>query len=302
MSAVTPAIETISLSKCYTKGDGFALQKLNLTIMPGEIYGYLGPNGAGKSTTIRLLMNFIQPTEGHARILGLNAVGDSVEIKKSVGYLPGEFAFYPDLTGRQFLTYMADLLPYRRKDNAALLARLFEVPLDRRLGTLSKGNRQKIGVIQALAGEPDVLVLDEPTSGLDPLMQEVFYEQIRAAKARGATIFFSSHDLSEVQKICDRAGFIRGGKLIAEQTIGQLSRSAVQTYHISFVGDAPLAELKRIRGLKVTSNTPRHVTVKVTGDLRQLFGLLSKCQVHSIDRREIDLEEEFLRFYRKEKP
>lgn len=298
MSAPKPAIETIGLSKRYAKGDGFALRKLNITIMPGEVYGYLGPNGAGKSTTIRLLMNFIRPTEGQAQVLGLDTGSDSVEIKKNIGYLPGEFAFYPGMTGRQFLTYMADLQPPKHKNYVGQLSRLLDVPLERRLGALSKGNRQKIAVIQALASEPDILILDEPTSGLDPLMQEVFYEQIRIAKARGATVFLSSHDLSEVQKICDRVGFIRGGELIAEQTISELAKNSVQTYHISFADDAPLADLKRLKNVKLASNTPRHVTVKVKGDLRPLFSVLSKCRVNGVDRQEIDLEEEFLKFYR----
>ncbi len=298
MTDVKPAIETFGLGKRYAKGDDFALHKLNITIMPGEVYGYLGPNGAGKSTTIRLLMNFIQPTEGHAQIRGLDVVNDSVEIKRSIGYLPGEFAFYPNLTGRQFLTYMADLQPPKRKNFANELARLFDVPLNRRLGDLSKGNRQKIAVIQALAAEPDIMILDEPTGGLDPLMQEVFYEQVRRAKGRGATIFFSSHDLSEVQKICDRVGFIRHGELIAEQTIGELIKTAMQTYHISFADDSPLSDLRRLRGVKITANTPRHVTVQVKGDLRPLFSLLSKCRVNAIDRQEADLEEEFLRYYK----
>jgi len=299
MSATNPAIETFGLGKRYVKSGGFALRKLNMTIKPGEVYGFLGPNGAGKSTTIRLLMNFIQPTEGHAQINGLDVVKESVAIKKSIGYLPGEISLYPSMNGRQFLEYMNELQPPKRKRYVTELARYFEVPLERRLNTLSKGNRQKVAVIQALAAEPDVLILDEPTSGLDPLMQEVFYEQIRSAKNRGATIFFSSHDLSEVKKICDRAGFIRGGELIAEQTIGQLSKTAVQTYHISFADNAPLADLQRLRGVKVSGNTPRHVTVKVKGDLRPLFSLLSKCRVNALDRQEIDLEDEFLRYYRK---
>jgi len=300
MSASNPAIETFGLGKRYAKGDSFALSKLNISIMPGEVYGFLGPNGAGKSTTIRLLMNFIQPSEGHAQIMGFDIVKDSVKIKRNIGYLPGEFTFYPSMSGRQFLDYMADLLPAKSKTYVNELARKFDAPLNRRLSALSKGNRQKIAVIQALAAQPAILILDEPTSGLDPLMQEVFYEQIRQAKTRGATVFFSSHDLSEVQKICDRVGFIRDGELIAEQSISQLSKNAVQTYHISFASDAPLAELKRLRGVKVSSNTPRHVTVKIKGDLRPLFSLLSKCDVNALDRQEIDLEEEFLRFYRKE--
>lgn len=297
--SVKPAIETFGLGKRYAKGDKFAVRKLNVTIMPGEVYGFLGPNGAGKSTTIRLLMNFIQPTEGHAQINGLNIVDNPVDIKEKVGYLPGEFAFYPNMTGRQFLEYMSELLPPRRKTYKDQLARMFDVPLNRKLNALSKGNRQKIAVIQAFMTEPDILILDEPTSGLDPLKQEVFFEQVRAAKARGATIFFSSHNLNEVQKICDRVGFIRDGELIAEQSIGQLSKNSIQTYHISFAGKAPITELKRLRGVKVAENTKQHVTIKIRGDLRQLFSLLSKCQVNAIDREDIDLEEEFLRYYKR---
>ncbi|HVS79242.1 MAG TPA: ABC transporter ATP-binding protein [Candidatus Saccharimonadales bacterium] len=296
-----PAIETFGLGKRYGRGDNFALHKLNISIMPGEVYGYLGPNGAGKSTTIRLLMNFIQPTEGHAHILGKDAVKESVEIKRNIGYLPGEFAYYPGMTGRQFLDYMAELQPPKRRGYAAELAHQFEVPLNRKLNTLSKGNRQKIGVIQAFAAEPDVLVLDEPTSGLDPLMQELFFELVRGAKNRGATTFFSSHNLSEVQKICDRVGFIRDGSLITEQTIGEFSQGAPQTYDISFAQESPLPQLRKLRGVKVIANTPRHVTVKIKGELGPLLALLARHKVNSIDRREIDLEEEFLKFYRKGK-
>lgn len=294
----TPAIETFGLGKKYGRSDSFALSKLNITIMPGEVYGFLGPNGAGKSTTIRLLMNFIQPTEGHACILGKDIVKDSAEIKRDIGYLPGEIALYPSMTGRQFLEYMSELLPLKHKNHVSKLAQIFNVPLNRRIGELSKGNRQKVAIIQAFAAEPRVLILDEPTSGLDPLMQEAFFEQVRGAKDKGATIFFSSHNLSEVQKICDRVGFIRAGELIAEQTIKQLTQTAVQTYDISFAEPSPLAELRRLRGAKVTANTPRHVTIKVKGDLKPFFLLLSRHKVVSIDRREIDIEEEFLRYYR----
>jgi ABC-2 type transport system ATP-binding protein len=298
MSAVNPAIETFGLSKRYSKGDKFALHNLNITIMPGEVYGYLGPNGSGKSTTIRLLMNFLQPTEGHAQILGRDIVKESVEIKRSIGYLPGEFAYYPNLTGRQFLEYMSELLPPKRKNYISELARRFDVPLNLRMNTLSKGNRQKIGIIQAFAAEPQIIILDEPTSGLDPLMQEAFFELVRDSKDRGATTFFSSHNLSEVQKICDRAGFIRSGELIAEQTIGQLAQNSSQTYDISFAEPVPAAELRRLRGVKVTANSRHHASVKIKGDLKPLFGFLAKRKVVAIDRREADLEEEFLNFYK----
>jgi len=291
------AIETFGLGKRYGRSDEFALHKLNITVMPGEVYGYLGPNGAGKSTTIRLLMNFIQPSEGHAHIMGRDVVSESVAIKSAIGYLPGEFAYYPSMTGRQFLDYMSRLLPPKRKNSISELARRFDVPLNQKLANLSKGNRQKIGVIQAFAAEPDVLILDEPTSGLDPLMQEVFFELVRETKGRGGTVFFSSHNLNEVQKICDRVGFIRGGEMIAEQTIKQLDQTAVQTYDIAFSEPSPVSELRKLKGVKITANTPHHVTIKIKGDLKPLFQLLARHKVSSLDRREIDLEGEFLHFY-----
>ncbi len=297
-----PAIETFGLSKRYSGNLEFSLNKLNITIMPGEVYGYLGPNGAGKSTTIRLLMNFIQPSEGHAQILGHDIVDESLQIKRRVGYLPGEFAYYPNMSGRQFLEYMTQLLPPKRKRYINELSRLFEVPLSLKLSSLSKGNRQKIAIIQAFAAEPDIFILDEPTSGLDPLMQEVFFDLVRRSKKRGATIFFSSHNLGEVQKICDRVGFIRSGELVMEQTISELSSSSIQTYHISFAEPNPVSELRLLRNVKVISNTPRHITVKIRGDLKPLFMLLARHKVNSIDRQEINLEEEFLKFYRGNKP
>lgn len=296
-----PAIATFGLGKRYAGSDKFAVKDLNLNIMPGEIYGFLGPNGAGKSTTVRLLMNFIQPTQGHALVKNLNIVSESGKVKKVVGYLPGDIALYNKLRGRQFLNYMAELQPPKRAGYMNELAKLFKVDLETKIGELSKGNRQKIGLIQALMHEPKVLIMDEPTAGLDPLMQEVFFELVRSTRDQGATVFFSSHNLSEVQKICDRVGFIREGKLIAEQNIGDFVKHAVQTYGIAFGTPAPLAELKRIKDVKITANTSRHVTIQVRGDLGPLFKVLAQHHVHSIDRRESGLEEEFLRYYRGDK-
>lgn len=298
MTDQAPAIASFGLSKRYAGSDRYAVRDLNFNIMPGEVYGFLGPNGAGKSTTIRLLMNFIQPTDGHALVINLNVVSQSKELKKSVGYLSGEIALYNKMKGRQFLAYMAELQPPKRKGYFLELARLLQVDLGMKIGQLSKGNRQKIGLIQALMHEPQVLILDEPTGGLDPLMQEVFFELVRQAKERGATFFISSHNLAEVQKICDRVGFIREGRLIAEQTIGELADQAVQTYNISFGDDSPLPELRRIPGARVNTNTPHHVTVRLKGDLRPLFSVLARHKVISLERQEVGLEEEFLKFYK----
>ncbi len=298
MAGQLPAIETFGLSKRYLGSSKYALRDLDLDIMPGEVYGFLGPNGAGKSTTIRLLMNFIQPTHGQAQILGSDVVSKSFQIKSQIGYLPGELVLYPKMTGWQFLDYMNSLQPAKSVGFIRRLASLFEVELNKKIAKLSKGNKQKIGLIQAFMHEPGVLILDEPTAGLDPLIQEVFFELVRATKNRGATLFISSHNLSEVQKICDRVGFIRKGRLIAEQSISDLSKSASQTYDINFAEVVPKAELRQLPRSKIKINTPHHVTIQMTGDLKPLFMFLARHQVRSLDRREINLEDEFLKFYR----
>lgn len=296
-----PAIATFGLSKKYKGAKSYALKGLDLNVMPGEVYGFLGPNGAGKSTTIKLLMNFIQPTHGHALVLDQDVTVNPHKIKKEVGYLSGEIALYSKMTGWQFLDYMAALQKPKHKDHVRRLAQLFEAPLQQTIGTLSRGNRQKIGVIQAFMSEPDVLVLDEPTSGLDPLMQETFFELVRVTKSRGACIFLSSHNLSEVQKICDRIGFIKDGELISEQTIADFKNLTVQTYDVVFDEKLPLTELRGIPGAKVRQNSSHHATVKVQGDLKAFFRVLSAHKVQTIDRQEINLEQEFMKFYRGDK-
>jgi ABC-2 type transport system ATP-binding protein len=292
------AISAYNLGKRYAGAKKFAVRNLDFDIQIGEVYGFLGPNGAGKTTTIRLLMNFILPTEGEAKVLGLDTVVNSVEVKSKVGYLSGDIALYPKMTGHQFLTYMNQLQPPKDKNYMRKLTRLFEFNANQKIAELSKGNRQKLGIIQAFMHQPDILILDEPTAGLDPLMQEAFFELVRQTKQRGATLFISSHNLNEVQKICDRVGFIKDGRLISEQTIGNFAKAATQVYDISFASDAPLADLKRIPKAKIIAHTSRYVSVKLKGDLSPLFAILSRHKVHSLDRRESSLEEEFLSFYK----
>ena len=292
------AIITDGLSKHYPGTNVYALKDLSLKIMSGEIYGFLGPNGAGKTTTIRTLMNFIQPTNGTAAILGHDIVKDSVQIKKSVGYLSGYPSLYPKMTGRQFLGYMRSLQPPKNPGYIRELAKIFDINLNLRVGSLSKGNLQKIGIIQAFMHEPDVFILDEPTAGLDPLMQEKFYELVKKTKERGACLFVSSHNLVEVQKMCDRVGFIRRGKLIAEQTLADLVKEATQTFDIGFAEAVPMAELKRLHKAKVIKNSEHHATVHVHGELSDLFAVLARHKVNSINQREASLEEDFLRFYK----
>lgn len=297
MKASNQGIVIESLTKRYGSSDTLALDNLSLSVGSGEVYGFLGPNGAGKSTAIRLLMNFIKPTSGSAQILGKDIVTDSVSIKQSVGYLSGDAAMYPKMTGKQFLTYMGELQPATSKKYVSELERRLKADTAKRLGELSRGNKQKIGIIQAFMHQPQVLILDEPSSGLDPLMQEVFYELVREAKQRGATVFASSHILSEVQKMCDRVGIIRNGKLVTERNINDMTVDAAQTFDITFVGKMPIAELKRLKGCRVVGHKDTNVTIHMHGKLAPLFALLSKHNVTNIDARNLDLEEVFMGFY-----
>lgn len=293
-----PLIKTEKLSKWYLGGKVKALSGLSLQVAGGEVYGFLGANGAGKTTTIRTLLNFIQPSGGSASILGKDIVKDSVKVKRHVGYLSGEVALYPKMTGREFLDYMRALQPPKNPKRSAELAGQFEAQLDQPLAEISKGNRQKIGLIQAFMHEPQVLILDEPTSGLDPLMQEAFFELVKSSKSRGAALFISSHNLAEVQRMCDRIGFIRGGKLVAEQSIAELNSIAAQSFDITFRGSAPLKDLAKLPGSQIKKLTEERVTIHIQGDLTPLLQLLASAKVARLDKTEVNLEEEFLQFYR----
>jgi ABC-2 type transport system ATP-binding protein len=276
------------------------LHNVTLNVQPGEVYGFLGPNGAGKSTTIRCLLNFIQPTSGTATVVGKDIVNDSVAVKERVGYLSGEVALYSRMTGQEFLRYMAALQPLKRPNYLKALTRTFRAELNKPIEQLSKGNRQKIGLLQAFMHEPEVLILDEPTSGLDPLMKQEFFNLVRIHRARGATIFLSSHDFSEVQHMCDRVGFLRAGKLVSEQTIADLVQKAAHTYTIMFAGPPPIAELKRIKGAAIEPYNDTHVRVSLEGELTPLMRVLARYRVMRLDQQEVDLEDQFLRFYGKE--
>lgn len=286
-----------NLSKRYGKSDKLALDNLSLEVKPGEVYGFLGPNGAGKSTTIRLLLNFIQPTGGNATILGYDIVRQTTSIKKHLGYLSGDFSVYNKMTGKQYLEYLSELQPLKTKGYEKALAKRLKADLGKPLGELSRGNRQKVGLIQAIMHEPEVLILDEPTSGFDPLIQEEFYNLMQEAKQRETVVFASSHILSEVQKMCDRVGIIREGRLIVERSIAEMAVEAAQTFDITFAKTVPLAELKKIKGLQITSRNKNKVTAHIHGQLAPLFSLLSKTDVTGIDTRSLDLEEVFMRFY-----
>ncbi|HEX5744111.1 MAG TPA: ABC transporter ATP-binding protein, partial [Candidatus Saccharimonadales bacterium] len=223
-------------------------------------------------------------------------VEDSVAIKRSVGYLSSDMALYGKMTGHQFLDYMGGLqvggTDYRDK-----LIRRFQPELDKKLGSLSRGNKQKVGIVQAFMHQPDVLIMDEPSSGLDPLMQEAFYDLLQESASRGAAVFMSSHILSEVQRICDRVGIIRHGKLIVERDIREMAKEAAHTFDITFAKKPPLAKLKTVKGVEVSSRDGNSVRVHLHGEVAPLLKELSGYDVVKLDARQLDLEEMFMRFY-----
>jgi ABC-2 type transport system ATP-binding protein len=293
----TVAIDCHGLSKRYGHTGPYALDNLTLQISTGEVYGFLGPNGAGKSTTIRTLLNFLQPTAGSATILGKDIVRDSMEIKRHVGYLAGEVALYNHMNGKDFFDFLDALQPPRNPDYRAKLVKRFDADLDKPIANLSKGNRQKLGVIQAFMHSPEVLILDEPTSGLDPLMQEEFYTLVREHQNDGASIFISSHNFAEVLRVCDRLGFIRDGRLITEQSVAELSQQASHSFEFTFIDEIPLKDLRELTGSTITPISKHHVVITLEGELTPLFKTLAKHRVSRMQQQEVDLEAMFMSMY-----
>ena len=218
-------IHTEGLTKSYGKNRGVI--DVSLDVRPGEVFGFLGPNGAGKTTTIRTLLDFIRPNSGVAKVFGMDAHRQSREIRRRIGYLPGDLALYEKLKGAEMLRYMGNLRGGVEWDHVRELAERLHSDLSRPIRTLSQGNRQKIGLIQALMHKPELLILDEPTNGLDPLIQQVFYRLI--SEVEGQTVFLSSHNLPEVERVCDRVGIIREGRLIAVEEVSRAKVPRVAT-------------------------------------------------------------------------
>ena len=290
-----PAIVLDDVSKRYRGGGG--VDGVTLDIWPGEVFGFLGPNGAGKTTTIRLLLDLIRPDRGTITVLGLDTRRDSVAARRRIGYLPGELALYDRMTARELLTHFAYLRGGPPWEEIGRLASQFSLELDRPIRELSKGNRQKVGLVQALMGRPDVLVLDEPTSGLDPLVQHQVHRAIRDVAADGRTVFLSSHVLPEVAQVADRVGLIRDGRVIAVERVQDLRGHAAHIVDARFA--APLADdafgdLPGVDGRRVAGDT---VHLEVTGPLAPVVRELGRFDVVDLSVREPDLEELFLAFY-----
>jgi ABC-2 type transport system ATP-binding protein len=291
-----PAIATHGLSKDY--GSGRGLFGLDLEVRRGEVFGFLGPNGAGKSTTMRLLLDLIRPTSGSARLLGLDVRSKSLDIRRRVGFLPGDLALYPKLTGRSVLAYLAALrggVDRRVRDS---LVERFDADLDRPIGQLSTGNRQKLGLVQAFMHEPELLILDEPIAGLDPLVQQSFHALLREVGAQGRTVFLSSHTLSEVERVTHRLAILRQGRLVVVDSLENLRAVAVRRLEIEFGERVDADAFRRLPGVKEVHANGRTVTIGFEGSADPVVKAAAAHEVRAIRPREDDLEDIFLRYYR----
>jgi ABC-2 type transport system ATP-binding protein len=294
-SQATPpsAIQADGLTKRY--GDTLALDRLDLTVRPGEVYGYLGPNGSGKTTTIRLLLGLHRPSAGRAELFGIDAWRDPVAAHRRVAYVAGEPFLWPALTSTETFAYLARLHGSTDAAYRDVLVERFQLETSKKIRALSKGNRQKVQLIAAFATRAELLILDEPTSGLDPLMEVAFRDTVLEARERGQTVFLSSHILSEVEALCDRVGILRGGRLVDEGTLAELRHLSAQTVDVTFDGAAP--HLPALPGVAVTSTGTNALRFEVTGAVAPLLGALAGLPVVALTSREPSLEEIFLHHY-----
>ena len=293
LDKATRPIQAEGLTKRY--GETLALDGLDLSIEPGEVYGYLGPNGAGKTTTIRLLLGIHRPTRGRAALFGIDAWADPVEAHRRVAYVSGEPFLWPGMTGAETIEFLARLHGGTDRAHRNELVQRFELDTKKKVRALSKGNRQKVQLVAALATRADLLVLDEPTSGLDPLMEMAFRECIREAKERGQAVFLSSHILSEVEALCDRVGILREGRLVDQGTLAELRHLSTQTVEVTFSDRVP--QLPPLPGVQVNQAGPNALRFEVSGSVGPVINALAGHPVTALVSREPSLEEIFMHHY-----
>jgi len=287
-------IELKDLHKHY--GSVRAVDGLSLKVNKGEIFGFLGPNGAGKTTTIRSILNFVFPTSGEVSVFGMNPITHTPQIMKEVGYIAGEIALFENYKVKDFLNMLEDVRGEKGSMRFELLER-FELEEDRKIKNLSKGNKQKVAIVQAFMHQPLLLVLDEPTSGLDPLLQLEFYKLMDLMKARGSTIFFSSHLLAEVQRVCDRAAIIKKGKLISLETIKELKSKNIYDIEMHYDGTEPKAKDFGTDNVESFMNTDHSVRLTYKGDVNALLEILNNYKLTDLTISEPSLEDMFLAYY-----
>lgn len=288
-------IEINNLTKYYGKARGII--DVNLKVEEGEVFGFIGPNGAGKSTTIRTLLNFIYPTSGNAKVLGYDIVKHTKKIRKSIGYIPSEVNYYDDMKVKELLKYSAKFYGKNCDDKINELSQRLELDLDRYIEDLSFGNKKKVSIVQSLIHDPKLLILDEPTSGLDPLMQNVFFDILKEENEKGSTIFFSSHILSEVQKLCDRVAIIKDGSILKVENIEQLRQDKFKNLRIQFNGES--LELN-IPGIIKSEQSNNMLKILYNGNVNLLIKKLSGYNLRNVWIEEPSLEEVFMHYYKKE--
>lgn len=289
-------IETNNLTKTYGKSRG--ITGVNLKIKKGEIFGFVGPNGAGKSTTIRTLLNFIFPTSGLAKICGLDIIKDSCGIKELVGYVPSEVRFYDEVKVIDIINYAASFYKECSKDEIDRICKKLEVEVNKKMGELSLGNKKKVAIVQALISNPKLLILDEPTNGLDPLIQKKLFELLIEQKEKGMTIFFSSHNLIEVENICDRVAVIKDGKIIDTIEVNKISKKSSLNIEIKAM-ELTEDNVKEIGG-EIISVDNGVIKFRYSSEVDKLIKELSKFKITKLIISEQTLEEKFMNYYKNE--
>jgi ABC-2 type transport system ATP-binding protein len=290
------AITLERLTKRYGRRRG--IEEVTLTVGAGEVFGFLGSNGAGKTTTIRTMLDLLRPTEGRAILLGLDSHRDALEIHRRIGFLPGDLGVYRRMTGRRYLTFFAELRGVPTQAFEELAERL-ACDLEPKIASLSHGNVQKLGLIQALMHHPELLVLDEPTQGLDPLVQREFHELMRETSAAGGTVFLSSHVLPEVERTCDRVGIIGDGRLMAVEDIGDLKARAVRVVEFHFARPVPAAVFSDVPGVSDLEVHGDIVRCTVRGPVDALIKTVARFELVDVESQQPGLEEQFLEFYKR---
>jgi ABC-2 type transport system ATP-binding protein len=293
--APATAIETRRLTKFYGRSRG--IEDVDLRVEAGDVFAFLGPNGAGKTTTIRVLLDLIRPSSGTASVLGFDSRRESLEVRRRTSYLPGELKLPERSTARRFLSFLMRLRGEPESGAIEELAERIGLDLDQRIGELSKGNRQKVGVVAAFMHDAELLILDEPTSGLDPLRQQDVLELIRERAANGRTVFLSSHDLDQVAHVARRVGIIRDGRLITVEEVSALRHRAMRRVEVRFAGDVSVEGLDRIEGVRDVTVADGAVRLHVQGPMDALVKELARYPVQTLTSEEPELEDIFLAYY-----
>ena len=295
-----PAVLTERLTKRY--GLRIGIDSLDLEIRSGEVFGFIGPNGAGKTTTLRLLLDLIHPTGGRAQVLGLDCHKDSVAIRRSVGYLPGDFGLDTRMTGRDLLGYFGRLRGLSDLGIAPQLAARLGLDLDLPMGRLSRGNRQKVGLVQALFHQPPLLILDEPTTGVDPLVQDTFLQVLREARDEGRTVFLSSHILSEVERVCDRVAIVRGGKLAALETTDSLLEKRRKRVTMTFTAPVEGALFAKLPGVSEVRVDDRTISLRLHDGIDAVVKAAARHTLVDMSVIHPNLDEIFMSYYEEQQP